>query len=317
MATRVGSGDYVYEVDVDWAKLPDGWHLKETPDVAVDAEDRVFVFCRGEHPVLIFDRDGSFLGSWGEDLFTNPHGMTMGPDGMLYCVDNGDHTVRKCTPDGEVLMTLGTPGQAAPYQSGVPFDRPTKVAVEEGTGVIYVADGYGNAKVHKFSPEGELLLSWGDYGAGPGEFNLVHVVALDGRGNAYIADRENHRVQVFDIEGRFKTEWHVHRPCGLFIGGEDEPLIYVGQLCAGWRGNQGYPNLGSRVSIHDLAGKELAWLGDIRRGTERPSQFLAPHGVSVDSHGDIYVGEVSFAEFGRNMDPPQELRSFRKLIKVS
>ena len=103
MTTRLGSEDYVYEELEDWAQLPEGWTFREVADVVVDSQDRVYVFNRSEHPMMVFQRDGSFLTSWGEDLFTRPHGLTLGPDGALYCVDDGDHAIRKCTSDGELL----------------------------------------------------------------------------------------------------------------------------------------------------------------------------------------------------------------------
>jgi DNA-binding beta-propeller fold protein YncE len=299
---------------VNWLRLPEGWNLHEVADVVVDSQDRVLVFSRSEHPVTVFDREGQFLYSWGEGVFSRPHGITLGADGALYCVDDGDHTVRKCTLDGHVIMTMGVPGEPAPYQSGQPFNRPTKVALDPHTGAIYVADGYGNARVHKFSSDGEHMLSWGEYGTEPGQFNLVHSVCTDAEGLVYVADRESHRVQVFEPDGSYVTQWtNMHRPCGLHIAGG---LCYIGQLGPTLDVNATYPNLGARVSIHDLSGRQLAWLGDVRPG-EEPNQFVAPHGLAVDSHGDIYVGEVSWSFYGRFLNPPREMRCFRKLIKAS
>jgi len=311
MATILGSGKFTYEVDVDWAKLPAGWSFREVPDVAVDADDNVYAFNRGDHPMIVFDREGNFLKSWGEDVFKRAHGVTLGPDGNLWCADDGDHTIRKCTPDGEVLVTMGTPNQPAPYQSGDPFNRPTKVAFDPQGG-LYISDGYGNAKVHRYSADGKHLFSWGDYGNDPGEFNLVHSVCTDKEGRVYVADRENHRVQVFDPNGNYLTQWNnMHRPCGLHIEGD---LCYVGELPSQQPGNADYPNLGSRIAIYDLEGTLLARLGNIRPG-EEPDQFLAPHGITVDSRGDIYLGEVSWTAKGSKLDPPREVRSFRKLVK--
>ena len=313
MATRLGSEDYIYEELADWAQLPDGWSFKEVADVVVDAQDRVYVFNRGEHPMMIFEPDGSFVASWGEDLFARAHGVTVGPDGMLYCVDDGDHSIRKCTPDGEVLMTIGTPNEPAPIHSGEPFNRPTKVAFDPKTDELYISDGYGNARVHKFSPDGEHLFSWGEYGTDPGQFNLVHSVCTDSDGKVYIADRESHRVQIFDADGRYLDQWNnLHRPCGLHI---EDDLVYIGQVPTQLEVNADYPNLGGCVTIHDLNGHRLARLGDVWRG-EGPGQFISPHGIAIDSHGDIYVGEVSWAAYGRTLSPPREVRSFRKLVKV-
>ena len=108
--TVLGNGDYQYRELDNWAELPDGWRFKEVADVAVDGEDQVYVFNRSEHPMMVFDREGHFLTSWGEDLFTHPHGLTLGPDGMLYCVDDDSHCVRRCTTEGKLLSTFGMPG---------------------------------------------------------------------------------------------------------------------------------------------------------------------------------------------------------------
>lgn len=301
---------------MDWAKLPEGWSFLEVADVAVDSQDRVYVFNRGKHPMIVFDRQGNFLVSWGEGLFKRPHGVTLGPDETLYCVDDGDHTVRKMTPDGKVLMNIGTPGMAAPFQSGFPFNRPTKVAFDPKTADLYVADGYGNSRVHKYAPNGKLLFSWGNPGTDPGEFNLVHSVCTDKDGYVYVADRESHRIQIFDSQGKYVTQWNnMHRPCGLYIGGNGAQLCFVGSLPPALRVNKNFPNLGARVSIYNLKGERVARLGDIHMGGE-PNQFWAPHGVTMDSREDLYIGEVSWTLIGRNMDPPKELRSFRKLVKL-
>ena len=316
MTIKLGSGKLTYEVLVDWAKLPEGWSFLEAVDVAVDHKDRVYVFSRGEHPLMVFDHEGNFLNSWGEGQFKRPHGITISPDGSLYCVDDGDHVVRKYTPEGKLLTTLGSPGKASPFQEGHPFNRPTKVAIDPRMGDLYVADGYGNSRVHKFSPDGRLLFSWGQPGSDPGEFNLVHSVGIDQKGYVYVADRENHRVQLFDSQGRYLTQWNnMHRPCGLHIAGNGEPLCYVGELAPSLTINENFPNLGPRISIYNLQGQRLARLGDLRPG-EEPHQFWAPHGLATDSHGDLYVAEVSWSFTGSKLSPPRELRSFRKLVKV-
>ena len=190
--------------------------LKDVAAVAVDSKDRVYVFNRGEHPMMVFDREGNFLASWGEGLFHRAHGLHIDADDTLYCTDDGDHTVRRCTTDGKVLLTIGVPGKPAPFMSGEPFHRCTHTALSP-KGDIYVSDGYGNARVHKFSPDGKLLMSWGESGTEPGQFNIAHNIATDADGWVYVADRENHRVQVFDGNGKYETQWNnLHRPCGLY-----------------------------------------------------------------------------------------------------
>ena len=212
----LGNGSYRYRVIENWAKLPEGWEFKDVAAVAVDSKDRVYVFNRGEHPMIVFDREGNFLRSWGEGTFPRAHGLHIDANDILYCTDDGGHVVRKCTTEGKVLLELGVPGQPAPYMSGTPFHRCTHTALSP-RGDIYVSDGYGNARVHKYSPDGKLLLSWGEPGTDPGQFNIVHNVVTDAEGWVYVADRENHRVQVFDGNGKYETQWvNMHRPCALY-----------------------------------------------------------------------------------------------------
>jgi DNA-binding beta-propeller fold protein YncE len=318
MDNVVKTGPFSFRFENDWAKLPGGWSFFEVVDVAVDSTDRVFVFTRGEHPVMVFDEDGNFLFSWGEKLFTRPHGLTIGPDDSVYCVDDMGHTVKKFTPEGKLLFTLGTQGKSSGFNSGIPFNQPTKVALEPETGAFYVADGYGNARVHKYTADGELLFSWGRSGSGQGEFNLVHSVCTDKNGWVYVADRESHRVQVFDDKGHYIKQWNnLHRPCGLFITQDSPQLAIIGQIPSHLNVNIKFPNLGACVTIHDLDGRQLASIGEPFSGEQLPAQFLAPHGVAADSRGNIYVGEVSYAHYGESSAPPPwTKRCFRKMVRI-
>ncbi|HJZ15742.1 MAG TPA: hypothetical protein VJ251_09860 [Stellaceae bacterium] len=157
----VGSGKFRYRVNADWAKLPAGWSFKEVGGVGVDRNDNVYVFNRGEHPMMVFDREGNFLRSWGEGQYPRAHGVHMAPDDTMFLTDDGGHFVRKVTLDGKVLLELGVPGKPAPYMSGEPFHRCTHTALSP-QGHIYVSDGYGNSRVHKYTPDGKLLMSWGE-----------------------------------------------------------------------------------------------------------------------------------------------------------
>ena len=201
---------------------------------------------------------------------------------------------------------------------GEPFHRCTHTALSP-RGDIYVSDGYGNARVHKYSPDGKMLLSWGEPGCEPGQFNIPHNICSDPDGWVYVADRENHRVQVFDGNGKYEAQWNnTHRPCGLHAGPGRKPLFYVGELGPVLAINREVPNLGPRISILTHEGKLLARLGDVRAGT-RIDQFIAPHGLTVDSRGDLYVGEVSFTAWPQvypGSKPPAGLRSLRKLVRV-
>ena len=306
-----GSGDYRYEVAEGWGQLPDGWTWGWIPAVACDSRDRVFVYSRSEHPLVVFDRDGRFLEEWGAGVLDDAHGIFIDGDDNVFCTERNNHCIYKFNARGELVMTIGTPGKKG-ARDGDPFNLPTDVGIA-ANGDLFISDGYGNARVHKFTVGGEHLFSWGEYGTDPGQFNLPHSVCTDGDGTVYVADRESHRVQMFDDRGAYLDQWNdLHRPCGLHIAGDH---VYIGQIVTELTVNADYPNLGCCVSVHDLSGRRLARLGDVRPG-EGPGQFIAPHGLAVDSHGDIYVGEVSWAAYGRKLTPPREVRSFRKLVRV-
>ena len=312
----LGSGQFTYEVSgADWGSLPEDWTYKEATAVAVDSADNVYVFNRGTHPMVVFDPDGNIVRTWGDGVFSNPHGVTIGPDDSVYCVDTGDHTVRQFTPEGKLLMTLGTQGSPSPAMSGDPFCKPAHLAVDPRNGDMYVADGYCNASVHKYTPDGRHLLSWGESGTAAGQFNIVYNVAVDADGWVYVADRENHRVQVFDDKGRFETQWvNLSRAACLAIVDNGQRLVYVGEYHCGIGSNWMGTGLGPRVSILNAEGEVLARVGDQTYGDE-PGRFYSPHGIAFDSRGDIYVAEVSWSDYGRRMDPPKELRSMQKLVR--
>jgi DNA-binding beta-propeller fold protein YncE len=210
------------------------------------------------------------------------------------------------------------PGKPAPFMSGEPFHRCTHTALSP-QGEIYVSDGYGNSRVHKYTPDGKLLLSWGEPGTGEGEFNIVHNICCDADGWVYVADRENHRVQVFDGNGKFETQWqNLHRPCGLCMPYGHQPIFYVGEVGPAAAVSRDIPNLGPRVSIVDHQGKLIGRFGETPAGIEL-GKFLAPHGLAVDSRGDVYVGEVSWTAWPQiypDTPRPDRIRSLQKFEKV-
>src|SRR5262252_5490082 len=315
MAVQLGSGEWTFEVNENWAKVPQEITLGDCAAVGVDRQNRVYAFNRGDHPVAVFDAEGNLLRTWGEGVFHRPHGVHMGPDDTIWLTDDGDHTVRKCTLDGKVLMTLGVPGEPKPFMGGEPFHRCTHTALSP-QGDLYVSDGYGNARIHKYTPDGKLQMSWGEPGTDPGQFNIPHNICCDRDGWVYVADRENHRVQVFDGQGRFETQWtNMHRPSGLYLHRGGDPRFYVGEIGAGMAVNLEMPNIGPRISIYSPKGEMLARLGNRPAGLE-VGQFISPHGLAVDSRGDIYVGEVSYTNWGRRGPIPPGLRSLQKLVKV-
>lgn len=316
----MGSGEWTYRMESQWARLPDGWELGEVAAVAVDARDDVYVFTRGtEHPLMVFDRDGNFLRSWGEGgIFKRPHGIAYGVDGFIYCTDDGTHSVKKFSTDGTLQLEIGIPGRPATPYSGAPFHRCTHTALSR-QGDIFVSDGYGNARVHKFTPDGRHILSWGDFGSDPGKFNLPHNITSDPDGWLYVADRENHRVQVFDDKGRYETQWNnLHRPCALCTQSRRRPVSFIGEIGPGFAINREYPNLGPRVSILDADGKLLSRLGDQGVGVA-PGQFLGPHGIAVDSRDDIYVAELGTAGWMQryaDLPVPGRLPNLKKLVRM-
>lgn len=316
--TVIGSGEFTYRVNVDWAKPPDGWWFGEVPAVGVDRHDRVYVFSRSEHPMMVFDRDGNFIKSWGEGLFTRPHGVHIAPDDTIFLTDDGSHTVRQFDLDGKLLLTIGTAGKPAGIMSGEPFHRCTHSALAPN-GDIYITDGYGNARVHKYAPDGRHLFSWGGPGSGPGEFNVVHNIICDSDGWVYVADRENHRIQVFDGNGRYQTQWNnIHRPNGLAFTECGCKRCYIGENGPALAVNKHWPNLGPRITILDGEnGNVLQRLGGWTAGNA-PGQFVAPHGVAVDSRGDIYLGEVSRTGWPQHFDTPipHRLKCIQKLELV-
>ena len=215
----------MYNPIANWPAVSD-W--KEVAGVATDSHDRVFVFSRGPRPLMVYEPDGTFVAEWDASMFVRPHGITVGPDDCVYCTDDMGHTVRKFSPDGKLLFTLGTHGQPSDTgatsidfrtikYAGPPFHYPTNLAVAPN-GNLYVTDGYGNARVHVFAPDGTRLFSWGEPGTGPGQFHVPHGIAIDRAGTVFVADRENSRVQLFTPKGEFVSEWtDLARPSQVFI----------------------------------------------------------------------------------------------------
>ena len=319
MTVFFGSGDYTYRVVEGWAKWPEEWQLGDVAAVGVDRDDRVYAFHRGDHPMVVFDRDGNVLRTWGDGVFKRAHGIHMGPDDTIYLTDDGDHTVRKCTLDGKVLLTIGIPGEAAPFMSGEPFRRCTHTALSPNN-EIYVSDGYGNARIHKYTQSGKRIKSWGEPGSGPGQFNLPHNISCDEDGWVYVADRENHRIQVFDGNGRFETQWHdLHRPSGMYMPPGKCPICYVGEIGPYYEFNRGAPNLGPRLSILSNEGRLIARITTTPAAGTGPGQFISPHGIAIDSRGDLYVGEVSYTAWASNFPDqpkPRRIRALQKFERV-
>jgi len=270
-----GQGTHKYKVQENWWKLPDGYEFGWIPAVAVDSQDRVYVYSRSEHPMVVFDRDGNFLSSWGEDILKDAHGIFIDTEDNIYCTERETHVIHKFSTDGDLLMTLGTMDK--PGAEGEPFNLPTDLALGP-EGEMFISDGYGNARIHKFSPDGELIKSWGQPGTGPGEFDLPHCVRVDPRNRLMVADRENNRIQFFTLDGDYIEEWdNLLQPDTIFI--DDDELVYIAELQ-------------QRVTIMTLDGDVVSQWGSDRGSTVSGEFFACPHGIWLDSHEDIYIGEV-------------------------
>ena len=282
-----------YQLVAGWPKLPDDLTFGPVSAVATDSEDRVYILQRARRPILVFDRDGKFLRSFGDDLFKTPHGLRIDPAGNVWTTDMANHLVRKFDAAGKLLLTLGKRDE--PGDTPDRFNRPTDVAVLT-SGEFYISDGYGNARVLKFSKDGKFLKQWGKKGTGEGEFNLPHAIVLDAKGRVYVGDRENKRIQVFDAEGKFLTQWKESgAPYGLFLHGE---RMFVADALANW------------VKVLDMDGKPL---GPFRRkgSGPRPVQRVA-HALrrfqrrGVRGRGDweesaeVRGSIISFQFFGRH-----------------
>ncbi len=314
MTTQTQAGSIQFEALAQWEQLPAGMTMHEASGVSVAPDGSVYVLTRNvATPVMVFTPEGEFLRTFGAGTFTQrTHAILAAHDGFIYCVDDDAATVTKWTTAGELLMTIGTPGKPAPKFSGEPFNRPTDVAVA-ADGTIFVSDGYGNARIHKYSPQGEHLMAWGEPGIDPGQFMVPHNLGLDGD-RLYVADREALRVQVFSTDGKLLDVWsNINRPCGLTVGPDHN--VYIGEL-NGVALMDGARGIGHRLSVYSPDGRLLTRFGAAEEGSG-PGQFIAPHGVAVDARGDVYIAEVSFTIRGSAMTPPQTLKCFNKLRRVS
>lgn len=275
-----GTGKLTYEVLMSFGQLPAGVQFSNTSHVAVDSKDRVYVTQRKDPPILVFDSQGRFLASWGEGLLEDAHGIYITPSDEVLVTDRDAHEVLKFSTEGKVLLRIGTRYKAS-FQT--PFNHPVDVAVAPG-GEIYVTDGFGNSRVHKFSPQGKHILSWGAPGTGPGQFSIPQGVWVDKRNRVYVVDRDNDRVQIFDQEGRFISEWRdLYRAMDIFIDGEGTAYV---------------TDQTPRFTLLDGEGKVLT------RG-KIPD---VGHGVWADSQGNIYLA----GNIGGGVDPT---RGVAKLVR--
>lgn len=300
----------------------------DVADVAVDAADRVYLLCRHPQGVYVFEPDGRFVAAWGAgDLSSRPHGITIGLDGNVHVVDEDDHSVRRFSPSGRLLGVLGESGRPSDTgadwgirdfkarigsirRGGPPFNHPTKLAVAPN-GDLYVSDGYANARVHRFSAEGELIASWGEPGTGPGEFHVPHGLLVTADERLVVADRENDRIQVFSLEGAFLEQWtDLRRPAA--VTADRSGNLYVCEMASpaghdSWVHGVVREPIPARVSVFDSSGRLLERFAHGGHPCD-PGNLLAPHGLAVDSSGFVYVAEIaqtSLASGSGGVDPAE------------
>ncbi len=327
-----GDGAYRYELVEGWTKCPEGWTFLDVSGLAIDSKDRIYAFNRGAHPLMVFDQDGKYLAGWGEGYdnqylpgapFQGAHGIHVDRAGCVYLTD-GHHLVRKYNPEGKLLLQLGhkdrpsDTGYVTGYKghnsqatltikrASPPFNLPLGVAVSS-SGEIFVCDGYGNACVHRFAPDGTLLQSWGEPGEKPGQFRDPHAVCIDRQDRVWVADRENNRIQIFDTQGKLLDIWtDVLDPCGIAI--DKAGTVYICETFGAYR----VSIFNADSQLITRFGKRILG-GQLELGADRETAlFIAPHAIAVDSRGDLYVGCVSQSSEGFDRGP-RNLQKFRRV----
>ena len=292
-----------------WGELPEGREWGSTSAIEIAADGNIWVAercgantCVGSDvdPILLFDTDGNLLRSFGGGLIAWPHGIDVDHEGNLWITDawrpgatNTGHSVLKFSPEGELLMTIGTPGEAGDPPTHL--TQPSDVLVAPN-GQIYVVDAHNRSRgrVVRYDAEGNYMETWGELGYGPGQFRDPHALAMDSEGRIFVGDRYNNRIQIFDQEGNFLAIWtQFGRPSGIYIDADDNiyvadsesspaPNEFTGQRNAGWE---------KGIRIGDAReGWVHFFLPDDRANV---MGFSGPEGVAVDRDGNVYGAEVS------------------------
>jgi sugar lactone lactonase YvrE len=282
-----------YEVVRSWPARPKDLAWGAMAGIAIGPSDQVWTFNRGAVPVQVYTSHGELVRSWGQGQFREPHQVRIDQAGNIWLADSGLHVVREFTPEGKLLLTLGTPGEAG--EDTTHFNRPTDVAVAPG-GDLFVTDGYGNNRVVHFDQSGRFVQSWGSLGTAPGQFSLPHSIALDSRGRLLVADRNNARIQVFDQAGHFVDEWRdLLVPWHIVITPRDE--IYVcGSSPMRWPKLPipgllvGIPPKDQLVMVFAPDGR-VTRLWTFPKG-QGPGELDWAHGLAVDRDGNLYLGDI-------------------------
>jgi DNA-binding beta-propeller fold protein YncE len=262
-----------YQVVETWAQFPPGitkWGAATGVDV--DSHDNVYVLHRNDSmPIMAFDSHGKFLRAWGQGMIKTTHFLRVDRSGNVWVTDRGDMQAFKFNSKGKLLMTLGKKGVKGDNSSPDTFNGMADVAVAKN-GDIFIADGEGpNTRVAKFSKGGKFIKWWGGKGTEPGQFNEPHSITMDAAGRVYVGDRGNNRIQIFDQDGKFIDQWtNFGTPWGITV---KDDLIYV----------------------VDGTKNDCLLIANIKDGKviEKVEGLKNATAVAVDSHHNIYVGEVN------------------------
>jgi DNA-binding beta-propeller fold protein YncE len=261
--------------------LPPGVTTGPTASAAFDAAGHLIVLTRGPEAIFEFDAKGAFLRSYGGSLFMRSHGLRVDPAGNLWATDVGAHVVYKLDRQGRVLLTLGTKGEAGEWNESTgshKLNQPTDIALAPN-GDVFVSEGHtpgadGDARVLKFDKTGRLLMQWGGKGSEPGKFQVAHGLAIDGRGQLWVMDRENQRIQLFTQNGVFVREMkYAGLPCSVAFG---KRYAYMANGFAG------------QVVRMDGEGKVLAVIGRPGQGL---GEFGEAHVIAVSPKDEVLVAD--------------------------
>lgn len=262
-----------YKLVPEWAKI--GHPKIMARGIDADSTGRILVTGDAEHPVMMLSPEGEFLGSWGQEVLPEAHGLRVQGE-TIWVTDLTLHMILQFTVDGELIRSFGEERVAG--DSPEHFNKPTDFAFGPD-GAIYVSDGYINTRVVCLNPDGSFRKIWGKKGSGPGEFNLVHSLVIDETKRVYVADRENHRIQIFDLDGKYLTEWsHIGVPYTLYVG--PDGAIF---MCGLEPGAKRF-----RVLKLSIDGEILADFGETGN---MPGQFEMAHSIFVDKSGGVFVAD--------------------------
>lgn len=263
-------------------KLPAGVVLGSVASVAITASNHLLVLNRGEVPFYEFDTAGTLIRSFGKKaLFKVAHGLRFSPTGELWITDIGTQTVRKFDNDGNVLLTLGTPGVAGEWDEAAGkhlFNQPNDVAFDSH-GNLYVAQGHlsGEPRIVKFSPDGKFIKIWGSRGKGPGQFAAAHSLVIDANDIIHVADRENMRIEHFDTDGNYLGEWkYSAMVCALFLNSDGH--LYI---------TSGFDGEWAKLD------KDGSLIGSLGSPGKANGQFGEAHFLTMDKDDNVYVADVS------------------------